>query len=251
MRPALAALAFTAMISSPAGAIVGPAPPAHGWASRAIVMIVDPRGDLCTGTALTRELVLTAGHCVGRPLAYRVRVYQNGQTVGVRTIATHPRFSMAAYTAARATADVALLKLEAPLPDSVVPATLAPARRVAVGETLTVAGFGVTQPFTPRGLGIPRAAALTVTGQPGSLQIRLVDPQTRDNSAGLGACTGDSGGPAFEAGRAAVIGIIAWSTGPQSTEGCGGLTGLTPLLSYRQWVVDTAAKLGAPLPATQ
>ena len=25
------------------------------------------------------------------------------------------------------------------------------------------------------------------------------------------------------------------------------LTGLTPLLNYRQWIVDTAAKLGAPL----
>src|SRR5690606_6041506 len=130
-----------------------------------------------------------------------------------------------------------------------VPAVLAPARRVAVGETLTVVGFGVTLPFTPRGLGVPRAAALTVTGQPGSLQIRLVDPKTRDRTAGLGACTGDSGGPAFEAGRPAVIGVVSWSTGPQSTEGCGGLTGLTPLLSYRSWVIDTARKLGAALAA--
>ncbi|MGE0565647.1 MAG: trypsin-like serine protease [Pseudolabrys sp.] len=247
MRSALILIFIALIQSSPAAAIVGPAPPANGWAARAIVMIVDPRGNLCTGTALTRELVLTAAHCVSRPLAYRVRVYQTSDSVGVRTIMAHPRFSMAAYSAARATADVALLKLEAPLPDTVVPAVLAPARRVAVGETLTVAGFGVTAPFTPRGLGIPRAAALKVTGQPGSLQIRLVDPKTGDRSAGLGACTGDSGGPAFEAGRAAVIGIVSWSTGPQSTEGCGGLTGLTPLLNYRPWVIDTAKKLGTPL----
>ena len=249
MRPVFLSLVlFAAIAPAPAAAIVGPAPPANGWASRAIVMIVDPRGDLCTGTALTRELVLTAGHCVGRPLAYRIRIYQTGQSVGVRSVATHPQFSMAAYSAARATADVALLRLEAPLPESIVPATLAAARRVAVGEMLTVAGFGVVAPYSNFGLGVPRAAALTVTGKPGSLQIRLVDPKTRDATAGLGACTGDSGGPAFEAGRAAVIGVIAWSTGPQSSEGCGGLTGLTPLLSYRNWLIETAKKLGTPLP---
>jgi hypothetical protein len=155
---------------------------------------------------------------------------------------------MASYAASRATADIAVLKLAAALPDAVVPATLAAARRVAVGETLTIAGFGVTAPATARGLGIPRAAALTVTGQPGSLQIRLVDPATADKRAGLGACTGDSGGPVFEAGVAAVIGIVSWSTGPGSSEGCGGLTGVTPLLNYRGWIVEAARKFGATLP---
>ena len=80
---------------------------------------------------------------------------------------------------------MALLKLTAPLPDIVMPATLAASRRVAVGETLTIAGFGVTAAGTPRGLGVPRMAALTVTGQPGSLQIRLYDKATRNARAGL------------------------------------------------------------------
>src|SRR5665811_1092224 len=159
----------------------------------------------------------------------------------------HPRFDLASYAASRATADLALLKLAAPLADLVLPATLAPARRVAAGEMLTVAGFGVTAAGTARGLGIPRMATLTVTGKPGGLQIRLVDLATRNARSGLGACTGDSGAPAFEPANGGVIGVVSWSTAPADEEGCGGLTGVTPLLLYRAWIVDTARKFNSPL----
>ncbi len=69
---ALASLALTA----PALALTGHAPPATGWAARPIVMIVDGRGDLCSGTSLAHELVLTAAHCVERQQTYKIRAYQ-------------------------------------------------------------------------------------------------------------------------------------------------------------------------------
>ena len=235
------------MLCAPAFALTGNAPPASGFAARPIVMVVDPHDDLCTGTALTRDLVLTAAHCVARQLDYQVKTFQTGQTISVRSIARHPRFDLASYAASRATADVALLKLAAPLADLIMPASLAPARRVAVGETLTVAGFGVTAAGTDRGLGIPRMARLAVTGKPGSLQIRLYDLATRNLRIGLGACTGDSGAPVFDGQTEAVIGVVSWSTAPGDEEGCGGLTGVTPLLLYRDWIVDTARKFNSPL----
>ena len=246
MRHALAAL-IVLLLTAPAAALIGNAPPATGWAARPIVMVIDGRGDLCTGTALARDLVLTAAHCVALPIAYRVRAYQNGATIEVRQIARHPGFAMAAYAASRATADIALIKLAAPLPDIIVPAALAAARRVAAGETLTIAGFGVTRNGTANGLGIPRMASLAVTGKPGSLQVRLHDPATRNLSVGLGGCVGDSGAPAFDGVGPLVIGVVSWSTAPNDEEGCGGLTGVTPLINYRQWIVDTAKKLGAPV----
>jgi secreted trypsin-like serine protease len=92
---------------------------------------------------------------------------------------------------------------------------------------------------------------LVATGKPGTLQIRLVDPLTRGERAGLGACTGDSGAPAFidnGGGSPAVIGVVSWSTGPANSEGCGGLTGVTPLTLHRAWIDETARKLGSPLP---
>jgi secreted trypsin-like serine protease len=246
MRRVLAALVLIA-ISTPASAITGKAPPADGYAARAIVMVVDPRGDLCTGVALTRNLVLTAGHCVAAPRDYQVKTFQTGQTITVTGIAVHPRFDLASYAASRATADVALIRLAVPLGPLIVPAKLAPARRVAVGETLTIAGFGVTAAGTDYGLGIPRMAALTVTGNPGSLQIRLFDAATRNSRTGLGACTGDSGAPAFEPASEAVIGVVGWTTAAHDEEGCGGLTGVTPLLIYRDWIVETARRFNSPL----
>ena len=47
---------------SPVLALTGNAPLATCFAARPIVMIVDARGDLCTGTALTQDLVLAAAH---------------------------------------------------------------------------------------------------------------------------------------------------------------------------------------------
>jgi secreted trypsin-like serine protease len=246
MPRVLSILVFS-VLSAPALAVTGNAPPATGWAARPIVMVVDPQGDLCTGTALTPDLVLTAAHCVTRPVKYEVKAFQTGAAIKVASIVRHPGFNFANYAASRATADVALIKLASPLPDIVVPATLAAARRVDVGETITIAGFGVTAARTDLGLGVPRAAALVVTGKPGSLQIRLFDDATRNKRPGLGACVGDSGGPAFDGEGPLVIGVISWTTAAGDEDGCGGLTGITPLLNYRAWIIDTAKKLGAAI----
>jgi hypothetical protein len=81
------------------------------------------------------------------------------------------------------TADVALLKLAAPL--KVVPAALAPASgAVAVGDRFVVAGYGVAVRGDGKSGGTVRAAALVATGQPGSLQIRLADPPPRASALG-------------------------------------------------------------------
>ena len=116
------------------------------------------------------------------------------------------------------------------------------------GDRFTVAGYGLTERGNGKTGGTLRAANLVATGQPGNLQIRLVDPAANGTRAGLGACTGDSGGPVFRDEAAAmIIGVVSWSTGPNNSEGCGGLTGVTPLSLYRGWIVDTAKKLGSPL----
>ena len=95
------------------------------------------------------------------------------------------------------------------------------------------------------GIGTLRSAALVATGQPGNLQLRLFDPATKGTRLGMGACTGDSGAPVFEG--TALTGVVSWSTGPNLEDGCGGLTGVTPINLYRGWIIDTARKMGSPL----
>jgi hypothetical protein len=47
--------------------------------------------------------------------------------------------------------------------------------------------------------------------------------------------------------RLAIMGVVSWSTGPNLSAGCGGLTGVTPLALYRGWILEAARKLGGPL----
>jgi secreted trypsin-like serine protease len=240
-RRTLAPLIWLLLSALPAQAMTGGAAPAAEDLARHLVMIVGSRGNLCTGTALARDMVLTAAHCVAPPARYQVIAFQGAAPIGIRAVLLHPRYDPQSYARHRATADVALLKLAAPLPAAIAPAALGPARpSVVVGERLVVAGFGVTRPGSDAGLGVARAATLIVTGRPGTLQIRLQDRDTRNARAGLGACTGDSGAPVFAPrGQRALIGVVSWSTGPHMAAGCGGLTGVTPLLRYRDWIVKT------------
>jgi hypothetical protein len=245
------ALAFTVLLSLCvcANALVGGATVVrHTGAGRHIVMIVGTRGNLCTGTALARDLVLTAGHCVAPAATYRVLTPEiTPPGLPIRGIAVHPRYNPKDYASGRVTADVALLKLETPLPADIVPAPLGTSRAVKPGDRFVIAGYGTTSRGSEAGIGTPRAATLVATGKPGTLQIRLFDPATRDQRSGLGACTGDSGGPAFveSNGVYSVIGVVSWSTGAASTDGCGGLSGVTPLALYRGWIVETARKMGS------
>ncbi|NEW86858.1 S1 family peptidase, partial [Rhodopseudomonas sp. WA056] len=125
----------------------------------------------------------------------------------------------------------------------------APDDPLAAGQDFTVAGIGVTRRGHGKSGGTARSATLTATGRPGRLQIRLTDPAAGGGRAGLGACTGDSGGPALQAqnDRLVVVGVVSWSTGPGNSAGCGGLTGVTPLTLYRDWIARTAQSWGSAL----
>ncbi len=131
----------------------------------------------------------------------------------------------------RATADVALVRLAAPL-RNVEPARLARPLTVAPGDAFTVAGYGVAVRGDGKSGGTVRAASLVATGRPGNLQIRLVDPSTKGDKAGLGACTGDSGAPVFATnGAPGVIGVVSWSTGPRELGRLRGTNGRNAAVS--------------------
>jgi len=230
----------------PAAAMVGGAGAPPEAIARALVLVVGSRGNFCTGAALAPDLVLTAAHCVLPGADYKIVEYERGQPQlrDVARVIAHPQFKLQSLLAHRATADVALLKLAAPLA-SVAPASLGPTPPVAPGDGFLVAGLGVATRGDGKSGGTPRAANLIATGRPGNLQIRLVDAATMGQTEGLGACTGDSGAPVFANG--AIVGVVSWSTGPRNSAGCGGLTGVTPLALYRSWVTDSAKLLGNKL----
>jgi hypothetical protein len=249
MLRALACL-LALLTGAPAFAMVGGAQPAPKFAY-AVQMLVGSRGSACTGVAIARDLVLTAAHCVVAGAEYKIVAFEAGAKPSLKDVASiahHPKFDAEAAARHRVTADVALLKFAMTI--SGAPMRLAPTGlKVGVGDQFLVAGYGLATPGDGRSGGTVRTATLVATGQPGTLQVRLVDPNTQNQRAGLGACTGDSGSPVFVnvEGALAVMGLVSWSTGPKNSDGCGGLTGVTPLTRYRGWVVDQAKRMGSPV----
>jgi secreted trypsin-like serine protease len=241
-----AAIALSSIVfASPAYAIVGGAAPAPETIAHSIVTIVGSRGNFCTGSVIAPGLVLTVAHCVQPGADYKIVQYDADKTPqlqDVKSVAIHPGFRMEATLAHRATADVALLRLNAAAKGKAAALLGTPQLPIAVGAKFTIAGVGVTVRGDGKSAGTIRSAELIATGKPGTLQIRLVDPATMGAREGLCACTGDSGSPVYEEeqGVATIIGVVSWSTGPNGSGGCGGITGVTPLTLYRDWILQTA-----------
>jgi len=167
-----------------AQAMVGGAPPAPAEFGHSVVMILGSSGTACTATAIGRDVLLTAAHCVEPGADYKLLGSELGQPPVLKAIIRierHPQFDIKRLLNHLATADVALIKLAEPLPARISPALIAGgSETVAVGDSLVVAGYGVTVRGDGRTGGTARAATLVVTGQPGSLQVRLLTRRAKD-----------------------------------------------------------------------
>ena len=238
------------LATTPSHAITGSRSAPSDALAHSLITVIGPNGVVCTGTVISPTVVLTAAHCATANAGLRVVDYSSKppRLITPRKTLTHPHYSAQAMAAHRATADIALVQLPAPMPGKSPVALGTPRLPVVPGAMFTIAGVGSS---TPDGndVGTAHAASLAVTGKPGTLQIRLTDPLTQNKRPGMGGCTGDSGAPMFEDqnGRSVVAGVVSWSTGPNFTNGCGGITGVTPLTLYRDWVVQTARSWGATL----
>lgn len=205
-------------------------------------------GYFCTGSILSENTVLTAGHCTdGGASSVDVIIGTNNQQSGADAIEitgsrlmTHPDYN--AFTIDN---DLGLIFMDQPIPmngdniDSIQLATSEP----PVGDTVTAAGWGKTCDAISCGVSDPiMEVDVPVLSDDAASDYYgpSIDFSTKiciDAANGHGTCNGDSGGPLMDqSSPRMLVGITSFG----STAGCesGAPDCFTSVPSFRQWIID-------------
>ena len=226
--------------------------------------IESTQGEICSGTLIAADLVLTAAHCVMRPAGYTIisvdRGFRQHRTQAIAAT-MHPDFVPGTTPEDQPGVDLALLKLEEPLGSDYAPLDPRGAGSIGTGEAVDIAGFGVVAENRRNSARTLRQAHLVSIG---SLQVAnrvtvVTDRRRLAETSGAGACLGDSGGPILSGGPGGyrIVGVVSWSSGALQQgarrTACGGFTAVTPVAEHTGWIASRAAELaqiqvGEPLP---
>ncbi|NEU14059.1 trypsin-like serine protease [Methylobacterium sp. BTF04] len=219
-----------------------------------VVRIESTQGEICSGTLIARDLVLTAAHCVMHQAGYSVvavdRNFRQRRILAVAA-AMHPDFVPGTTPEDQPGTDLALLKLAEPLGADFQP--LDPrGGTINTGDPVDIAGFGVVAENRRNTARTLRQAHLVSIG---SLQVAntvtvVTDRRRMAETAGAGACLGDSGGPILSGGPGnyRIVGVVSWSSGAMRQDkrartACGGFTAVTPTGEHAGWITSRAAEM--------
>ncbi len=229
------------LASGNAHALVGAseiAPP--GVAADAVMVLKQGGGGagFCTGVAISRTAILTAGHCAhgARQLAVNVGAYGKPRLIAVTGVSMHPEFVPDAARKRVRSIDLAIVLLAEPLPATVRLARLDERGAIQPKQRFTIAGFGLKREGDERSAGELRVGTLEAREPISKILLWARDPASK----GFGACTGDSGGPIY-ASDGSVAAITTWSTG-DGTRRCGAITQGALVAPQRAWIEGVLAR---------
>lgn len=205
----------------------------------------------CAGSIITRNIILTASHCLFEPGAFALKVMVlydsklnvHGKAYLAEKMMVHPKY----VSKTRIVHDIALLKLAVDLEFNrlVKPVCLPTEKMNLGGKTLVVAGWGRTESAKESKV-ILHAELVALTdakckkvlrryANPFTLQRLRPGPAVCAYGRNKGACKGDSGGPltlANDDGRTVQVGIVSFGMRCPSTIP----TVYTSVSSHMKWI---------------
>ena len=216
-----------------------------------IVAVYDTMGgQLCTGSLLPNNIVLTAAHCIGSDPQAMFIIFDT--KVAAKSIRrTVDKAVVSPFWASRQaedldTGDIALIHFAGSLPRGYKPATFvgtSERKLLKAGAEVVLAGYGISNGVTGDGAGVLRVT-----------KVKIEDPKfstseiTLNQTQGTGACHGDSGGPAYVQvnGHYYLWGVTSRGVQDESND-CSKLSAYTNAAYYKAWITKTATKLSSSL----
>lgn len=229
-----------------AGNIIGGELVPQTAADSKLVFMLLSGGLLCTATAISKNIVLTAAHCIASGaeatfVSFYTSVscesgYNKKKYVQkVSQIFVHEAYNPNAQPDVM-TGDIALVVLEKDIPEGYAIHKIANPDNLAETSNMLLYGYGRTSSdSTPSGAGFLRKALMGRN----EFNVRYADKKIEVNqSAGRGICQGDSGGPSFvDIGKEKqVLGINSYVVGPSEAKVCDGFSYQTLAFAYIDWI---------------
>ncbi|QDK38144.1 trypsin-like serine protease [Bdellovibrio sp. NC01] len=205
---------------------------------------------LCTGTLISANLVLTAGHCIGEKPEKMIVIFKENfndlnkdNTRPVVGAVRHKDYDPKRGTN---TADIAVIRFDntVPVPAGYKTAKLLPDfNLLQKGTSVVVAGYGLNWSWViKKGSGVLRTTELQVK-DPNWSETEL----SLSQSVKRGICSGDSGGPGYLDidGQLYVWGVVSRgdSLPIPLTPDCFIFSVYTRIDAYKTFIVEAAAEL--------
>lgn len=202
---------------------------------------------LCTGSIISPNWIVTAAHCVtdenGQAASpddvsvfYGLDVmHPTTLSPNVQKVIVYPGYVTQSNDPTDE-GDIALVQIEGNLPGGFTPIPILKNRSdLKAGETVTLAGHGITDASSQSGAGLLRE----VSG------IKILNPMlgttevVLDQSEGRGACHGDSGGPGYlvdSSGNYYLWGVTDRGYPDNAPDDCMHQAVYTNVLAYLDWI---------------
>lgn len=214
---------------------------------KTIVAVYDAyEGQLCTGSLITPNVVLTAAHCIGQIneamyILFDTELKKDSIVRQADMVAISPLWEKR-QNELLDTGDVALIHFKGTLPDGYQAIGLLPSSKHLVnGATVTLAGFGISNGVTKQGSGTLRQVNVTIADNNYSkTEVKL------DQRQGRGACHGDSGGPAYIKvdGYIYLWGITSRGV-DDAKDDCSQFSAYTNAVVYKKWISSVVKQMNA------
>jgi secreted trypsin-like serine protease len=209
----------------------------------------------CTGTLISKNLVLTATHCISHLDEDEVFIHLGSKLptsfadkslLKVKSWKAHPQFEIVLGSQDQPVSgrnDIALISIDGELPRRAKPALIASNNKpLTQGQKVILAGFGIVEEL----YGPIYANELNNVEVP---IAKLLDKMIiTDQTSAKGGCSGDSGGPAFVKASNEFV-VVGVTRGPhEEARDCRHYGEYTSVLHYKDFILDSAQELGAEVP---